>query len=34
MPRLQRSHIWNQPSTENNHTPAWDYFMIPPPPPT
>jgi hypothetical protein len=25
-------YLWNQPSTENNHTPAWDYFMIPPPP--
>jgi hypothetical protein len=26
-------YIWNQPSTENNHTPAWDNFMIPPIPP-
>jgi hypothetical protein len=25
-------YLWNQPSSENNHTPAWDYFMIPPPP--
>ena len=25
-------YLWNQPSAENNHTPAWDYFMIPPPP--
>jgi hypothetical protein len=28
-------YFWNQPETEHNHTPAWDYFMIPtsPPPP-
>jgi hypothetical protein len=25
-------YLWNQPPAENNHTPAWDYFMIPPPP--
>jgi hypothetical protein len=25
-------YLWNQPGDENNHTPAWDYFMIPPPP--
>jgi hypothetical protein len=25
-------YLWNQPATENNHTPAWDNFMIPPPP--
>ena len=24
-------YFWNQPETEHNHTPAWDYFMIPPP---
>jgi hypothetical protein len=24
-------YLWNQPSTENNHTPAWDVFKIPPP---
>jgi hypothetical protein len=24
-------YLWNQPSDENNHTPAWDYFNIPPP---
>ncbi len=22
-------YLWNQPSTENNHTPAWDVFQIP-----
>ncbi len=22
--------IWNQPETEHNHTPAWDYFAVPP----
>jgi len=22
-------YLWNQPSTENNHTPAWDNFQIP-----
>ncbi len=21
-------YLWNQPATENNHTPAWDYFSI------
>jgi hypothetical protein len=26
-------YLWNQPETENNHTPAWDFFKIPPPPP-
>ena len=25
-------YLWNQPADENNHTPAWDFFMIPPPP--
>ncbi|HEY8038531.1 MAG TPA: hypothetical protein VIF15_02005 [Polyangiaceae bacterium] len=25
-------YLWNQPAAENNHTPAWDYFQIPPPP--
>jgi hypothetical protein len=25
-------YIWNQPADTHNHTPAWDYFMIPPPP--
>jgi hypothetical protein len=25
---------WNQPETEHNHTPAWDVFQLPPPPPT
>ena len=24
---------WNQPETEHNHTPAWDVFQLPPPPP-
>jgi len=24
-------YLWNQPSDENNHTPAWDVFKIPPP---
>ncbi|MGH7282203.1 MAG: hypothetical protein ACRELY_11805, partial [Polyangiaceae bacterium] len=23
-------HIWNQPETEHNHTPAWDFFDVPP----
>jgi hypothetical protein len=23
-------YFWNQPESEHNHTPAWDYFMIPP----
>jgi hypothetical protein len=22
--------LWNQPSTEANHTPAWDAFNVPP----
>ena len=26
-------YLWNQPETENNHTPAWDFFQIPTPPP-
>jgi hypothetical protein len=26
-------YLWNQPADEDNHTPAWDYFQIPPPPP-
>ncbi len=26
-------YLWNQPEGENNHTPAWDFFDIPPPPP-
>jgi WD40-like Beta Propeller Repeat len=26
-------YLWNQPSDENNHTPAWDTFNIPPVPP-
>jgi hypothetical protein len=21
-------YLWNQPPTENNHTPAWEYFDI------
>jgi hypothetical protein len=25
-------YLWNQPDTESNHTPAWDYFQIPPVP--
>lgn len=25
---------WNQPESEHNHTPAWDVFQLPPPPPT
>jgi hypothetical protein len=25
-------YLWNQPADENNHTPAWDYFVIPPVP--
>ncbi|HEY5090354.1 MAG TPA: hypothetical protein VIK30_10295, partial [Polyangia bacterium] len=24
-------YLWNQPPAENNHTPAWDTFIIPPP---
>jgi hypothetical protein len=24
-------YLWNQPADENNHTPAWDVFKIPPP---
>ncbi len=23
-------HIWNQPEEEHNHTPAWDFFNVPP----
>lgn len=26
-------YLWNQPPAENNHTPAWDVFEIPPVPP-
>jgi hypothetical protein len=26
-------YLWNQPPSEHNHTPAWDYFQIPPVPP-
>ncbi len=26
-------YLWNQPEMEHNHTPAWDNFEIPPPPP-
>ncbi|UQA58911.1 TolB family protein [Polyangium aurulentum] len=26
-------YLWNQPEAENNHTPAWDVFDIPPVPP-
>jgi len=26
-------YLWNQPPDEHNHTPAWDYFQIPPVPP-
>ncbi|MFT3764728.1 MAG: hypothetical protein QM820_04305 [Minicystis sp.] len=26
-------YLWNQPEDENNHTPAWDIFKIPSPPP-
>lgn len=26
-------YLWNQPENENNHTPAWDVFKIPPSPP-
>ncbi len=26
-------YLWNQPSDEDNHTPAWDNFKIPPSPP-
>jgi hypothetical protein len=26
-------YLWNQPATENNHTPAWDTFKVPPVPP-
>ena len=28
----QALYLWNQPAAENNHTPAWDVFKIPPPP--
>lgn len=24
------TYLWNQPANENNHTPAWDVFVIPP----
>jgi len=26
-------YLWNQPAAENNHTPAWDVFELPPVPP-
>ncbi len=26
-------YLWNQPSTTGNHTPAWEYFNVPSPPP-
>jgi hypothetical protein len=26
-------YLWNQPEGEHNHTPAWDVFQLPPPPP-
>jgi hypothetical protein len=26
-------YLWNQPASENNHTPAWDTFKVPPVPP-
>ena len=26
-------YLWNQPAAEHNHTPAWDFFKIPPPVP-
>jgi hypothetical protein len=26
-------YIWNQPEAESNHTPAWDFFNVPTPPP-
>ena len=26
-------YLWNQPATTGNHTPAWEYFAIPPAPP-
>jgi hypothetical protein len=25
-------YLWNQPASEGNHTPAWEYFAVPPPP--
>jgi hypothetical protein len=25
-------YLWNQPADQNNHTPAWDVFKLPPPP--
>ncbi|HLK36459.1 MAG TPA: hypothetical protein VKU41_06870 [Polyangiaceae bacterium] len=25
-------YLWNQPANEGNHTPAWEYFNVPPPP--
>lgn len=30
--QYQAVYLWNQPSTEHNHTPAWDVFAIPPQP--
>ncbi len=26
-------YLWNQPADEGNHTPAWEFFKLPPPPP-
>ncbi len=26
-------YLWNQPDTTGNHTPAWEYFKVPPPSP-
>jgi hypothetical protein len=26
-------YLWNQSPGDHNHTPAWDYFKVPPPPP-
>jgi hypothetical protein len=26
-------YLWNQPATQHNHTPAWNYFQVPPAPP-
>jgi hypothetical protein len=23
-------YLWNQPSTDDNHTPSWDDYQIPP----
>jgi hypothetical protein len=25
-------YLWNQPANEGNHTPAWEYFQLQPPP--